>query len=232
MHVSVPTGIGIASSGTNTTRKATVTQTTARRTTLSFLAAGAAAVLVSILLLDRPLADWAHGLHRPAWCVWLTWIADLPAPAAVLALGVAGAAWLGGWRPGPAGRLLLAVCIATLTADATKDVLKFAFGRPWPETWVNNNPSWIGTRVYGFFPFHGGAGWASFPSGHTTVITAPCAALWPAAGQWRPALGALPCLVAAGLIGCDFHFLSDCIAGALLGLACAAGVRGVLAVER
>ena len=104
-------------------------------------------------------------------------------------------------------------------------MLKLAFGRPWPETWVNNNPSWIGTHTYGFRPFHGGAGWASFPSGHTTAITAPCAAIWPQAGRWRPALVALPCLVAAGLIGADFHFVGDCIAGALLGIASAGCVR-------
>ena len=171
------------------------------------------------------MADWTHGLHRPPWCVWLTWIADVPAPAAVAALVCAGIAWLCGWRPAGPGRLPLLVCLTTLAAVEAKDVLKFAFGRQWPETWVNNNPSWIGTHAYGFHPFHGGAGWASFPSGHTTAITAPCAALWPHARRWRPALAALPCLVAVGLIGADFHFLSDCIAGAALGAASAGFVR-------
>jgi membrane-associated phospholipid phosphatase len=195
------------------------------RRTPALVAASLVCVALSVWLLDRPIADWAHALHRPAWCVWLTWIADIPAPAAVLALAGAGVAWLCGWRPGPSGRLLLTVCITTLAAIEAKDVLKLAFGRPWPETWVNNNPSWIGTHAYGFHPFHGGAGWASFPSGHTTSITAPCAAIWPSNRHWRPALAALPCLVAMGLIGADFHFLSDCLAGGLLGIASAAAVR-------
>jgi hypothetical protein len=40
------------------------------------------------------------------------------------------------------------------------------FGRTWPESWLGDNPSWIRDDVFGFFPFHGGRGWESFPSGH------------------------------------------------------------------
>jgi membrane-associated phospholipid phosphatase len=182
-------------------------------------AAGLAAIILSYFLLDRPIANFAHTLHKPAWCLWLTWIADVPVPAAIAGLTGAGIAWLTGWRPGTLGRILLAAGYATLAATILKDVLKFAAGRPWPETWINHNPSWIGTHTYGFFPFHGGAGWGSFPSGHTAVVSAPCAALWRHTRTWRPLLAALPALVMLGLLGCNFHFLSDALAGALLGLA-------------
>ena len=201
-------------------------QARARRTAALVLAAGVVAVLLAYALLDQPVATAAHALHRPHWCLWLTWIADVPGPASVAGLAAASIAWLAGWKPGPWGRLLLAACVATLAASAAKDLLKFAFGRPWPETWVNNNPSWIGTHTYGLYPFHGGAGWASFPSGHTTVITAPCAALW-SVRRLRPLLAALPALVVAGLLGCDFHFVSDCLAGGLLG-----GAFGIAASKR
>ncbi len=185
-------------------------------------AIGLSTIAASILLLDKPLSTAMHALHRPAWCVWLTWVADVPLPGSVLALAGAGLAWLCGWRPGTAGRVLLAACLATLMADAAKDVLKQGFGRLWPETWVQGNPSWITNHRFGFAPFHGGPGWASFPSGHTTVITAPCAVAWRhSATAFRPVLAALPALVATGLLGADFHFLGDCIAGALLGVACA-----------
>ncbi len=197
---------------------ATDAQAGTRREVAIALGAGLLAVVLAYALLDRPIATAAHVLHRPHWCVWLTWIADVPGPASVLGLAAGGGAWLAGWKPGLWGRVLLAACVATLAASAAKDVLKFAFGRPWPETWVANNPSWIGTHTYGLFPFHGGAGWASFPSGHTTVITAPCAALW-SVRLLRPLLAALPALVVVGLLGCDFHFLSDCVAGGLLGAA-------------
>ncbi len=202
-----------------------------RRLAATWTAAGLAAVLVSILFLDRPLADLAHTLHRPAWCVWLTWLADVPAPAALLGLLAAGMAWLCGWRPDATGRVLLAVCIATLTADAAKDLLKLGFGRTWPETWVNN-PSWITNHVSGFTPFHGGAGWASFPSGHTTVITAACAVMWRHAPRLRPLWALLPVLVVVGLLGSDFHFLADCLAGALLGTAYAAAIDTLICNAR
>ncbi len=195
-----------------------------RRAALLALGAGVFGILLSFLLLDQPIATAVHMLHRPQWCVRLTWIADVPGPASVLGLAACGAAWLAGWKPGTWGRLLLAACVATLAASAAKDLLKFAFGRPWPETWVANNPSWIGTHTYGLFPFHGGAGWASFPSGHTTVITAPCAALW-SVRRVRPLLAVLPLLVVVGLLGCDFHFLSDCLAGGLLGVGFGVAVR-------
>ncbi len=203
-------------------------QNDARRTTLIAAGAGIGLVVLSILFLDRPIATLAHGLGRPLWCTWLTYIAELPVPASVIGLGVAGTAWLFGWRPGRTGRLWLGVCVATLLALAVKDVLKGAFGRTWPETWVMHNPSWIGTHTYGFYPFHGGPGWASFPSGHTTAITAPCAALWRFAGRLRPVLVLLPALVVVGLIGADFHFFGDCVAGALLGTACGVVVQSLL----
>ncbi len=200
-----------------------------RQTTFLAAGLGVAAVLLSILFLDRPVADWAHTLHRPVWCVWLTRIADLPGPGSLGILAGSLVAWLFGWKPGAIGRLLIAVCLATLAAGAGKDLLKFGFGRPWPETWVNNNPSWIGSHTYGFAPFHGGQGWASFPSGHTTMITTPCAALWRSAGRWRPPLLLLPVLVALGLIGSDFHFLGDCLAGMLLGIAFGAAPAAIQA---
>ncbi len=205
----------------------------ARRQASGLVVAALASVGLSILALDRPIADWAHTLAKPDWCVWLTHIADLPGPLCLIAAGAVGVAWLTGWRPGRLGQTVLVVCLATLAAIAAKDMLKFAFGRPWPETWTNHNPSWIGTHTYGFNPFHGGAGWASFPSGHTTTITAPCAALWlrvPKAA--RPLLALLPCLVVIGLVGADYHFLSDCIAGAWLGLAWAAGAASLTGSAR
>jgi len=194
------------------------------------IAAGSAVLLmlVSVVFLDRPLATASHAfLARPVWAVWLTYIADLPDPAAVVGLAVAGAAWLAGWRPGAWGRVLLAACLATLAASAAKDVLKEVAGRPWPESFVAGAPSWITTGTFGFFPFHGGRGFASFPSGHTTVISAPCAALWRPAGRFAPWLLVPPVAVVAGLLGADYHFLSDCLAGAALGVAMGCLARGL-----
>jgi hypothetical protein len=63
-----------------------------------------------------------------------------------------------------------ALCsISLIVAETIKSQLKFACGRLWPETWVANNPSFIHDGAYGFNLFHGGAGYASFPSGHTAA---------------------------------------------------------------
>jgi len=171
-------------------------------------------------LVDRPLATWSHqALHGVVAFVWLTRIAEAVQPMAVAGLVGAGVAALFGWRPGPWGRVLIAACLATLVGAAIKEQLKFACGRTWPETWTNNNPSWIKDGVFGFFPFHGGQGWASFPSGHTTVIAAPMTALALALRRRAWLCGLPVALVAVGLIGADYHWASDILAGAALGLA-------------
>ena len=50
------------------------------------------------------------------------------------------------------------LCLATVAALGMKDQLKVLLGRTWPETWINNNPFWIGNGAFGFEPLHGGAG--------------------------------------------------------------------------
>jgi len=100
---------------------------------------------------------------------------------------------------------------------AIKDQLKLAFGRTWPETWLHNNPSLIQNGVYGFNPFHGGAAYASFPSGHTTAVCAVMSVLWLCYPQLRGIVALIVAAVIIGLLGADYHFLSDVIAGAFIG---------------
>ena len=131
-----------------------------------------ALVLLAIGLADRPFSTWSHAeFHGDQGVIWLSWIVDPTPPLAVA--GLIGAGIVAGWRPGAKGRVLLAVCLATVAALVVKDQLKILFGRTWPETWTNNHPSWAGNGTFGFEPLDGGAGWFSFPSGHTTLITAP-----------------------------------------------------------
>ena len=192
------------------------------------LLAAVAALLLSLALLDRPLATWTHAqFHGVALFRELTWIVDPIAPLASLALLCAGVAALAGWRPGPMALALLGAAMATLLAAALKDELKLAFGRTWPETWTDNNPSYIHDGVFAFVWFHGGKGWTSFPSGHTTMMTAPLASLWRAmpAVRW-PGL-TLTALVVIGLLGADYHWLSDVIGGGLLGTAVGSGVAAL-----
>jgi membrane-associated phospholipid phosphatase len=200
-------------------------QTQAARLFVGAFIACAVLTLLSIGFVDRAVSTWSHAtLHQPAPFEWLTHIIDPFVPAASIGLAAIATAAVFGWRPGPVGRTIVALCIAVLVATVLKEELKFLFGRTWPETWIANNPSWIKDGIYRFEPLHGGRGWASFPSGHMTTITAPCTVLWMLAPRiWRWLWVALILAVAIGLVGSDFHFVGDMIAGTFLGWACGIG---------
>ena len=198
-----------------------------RYTMQAAMTACLALVLLSIAFIDRPVADFAHTTLRANESVYaaLTHIVD-PIPVyAGLVTGAYTIAALFGRRPGPKGVIALRIALAILVAFALKDQLKFLAGRTWPETWTNNNPSYIKNNVFGFFPMtswaNAGRAYHSFPSGHMTMISVAAVSLalnWP---RWRW-LAALPvALVAIGLTGANYHWISDMIAGASLGTAVA-----------
>ena len=196
------------------------------RRLLGALLACAGLVGLSVAFVDRPASTWAHAtLHGMVVFRWLTHLVDPTLPVAAVLLAVAGVGALGGWQPPAWFKTLIACCLATVIALVIKDQLKDACGRLWPETWTGHNPSWIGNGAYGFFPFHGGEGWESFPSGHTSRITAFMAVLWLRVPRLRWLWVTLVFLVALGLFGADYHFIGDIIAGAYLGAACAFGVH-------
>jgi membrane-associated phospholipid phosphatase len=194
-----------------------------------FRAALAAVILIglSIAFVDRPASTWAHAMMHPAFFVGLTHLVDPVLPTAIIGLAAAGVGAAFGWRPQACGKTLIACCLAAVVAFVLKEQLKFVFGRTWPETWIGN-PSWIGNGAYGFHFFHGGEGWASFPSGHTTVITAPMAVLWQRTRRWRWLCAVPVFAVVIGLFGADYHFVGDIIAGVYLGAACAAGAMALV----
>jgi membrane-associated phospholipid phosphatase len=180
-----------------------------------------ALVGLSVGFVDRPLALLMHRLfHRSDWLLPLAGIGQIPLSLAGPALIVAAAAGCFGWRPGRRGWTLVACAVAVVIATSIKDVLKAACGRTWPESWLGTNPSFIKDGVYGFSPFHGGEGWASFPSGHTAAIGAVAGVLWSRAPQLRWLWALLVALTAAGLVADTYHFLGDVIAGGYLGFAC------------
>jgi membrane-associated phospholipid phosphatase len=83
---------------------------------------------------------------------------------------------------------------------------------------MGQHPSFIADHAYGFNFFHAGPAYQAFPSGHMTAICAALAVLW----AWYPCWRALWVLMGLGvgtaLVGGNFHFLSDVIAGAFVGV--------------
>lgn len=177
------------------------------------------AVVISYVWIDRPVALFIH-LHGPSHEAFaqLTHIPEPFIPLAVAVFLILGARILAG-RPLTEIYTTSLICsISLIMAEATKDQLKFIFGRLWPETWILNNPSFIHDGAYGFNLFHGGAGYASFPSGHTSVTCAVVSVLWILHPKLRALYVQVALTVAVGLVGANYHFFSDIIAGAFVGV--------------
>jgi membrane-associated phospholipid phosphatase len=194
-----------------------VTLSRARKWSIALMLT-ALAVAISYQWLDRPIAYFVHAhFHNEPLFARLTLIPEFFAPLAVLAFLVLG---LRALVEKPLTRLeavTLLCALSLVVASAIKNQLKLVFGRTWPETWVRDNPSLIRDGVYGFHPFHGGGGFESFPSGHTTAVVAVMSVLWICYPRFRVLYALFVAVVVIGLIGANFHFLSDCIAGAFLG---------------
>jgi membrane-associated phospholipid phosphatase len=167
---------------------------------------------------DRPVAWFVHD-HRfyptdfllwpPLVSDWLTYLA------------IPGLVFVVAWRVlrlgGELQKLLLAIAVTLVVTVAIKIGLKWAFGRTWPETWIGNNPSLIANNVYGFNPFHAGIAYRSFPSGHAAVTFAVISILWLSRPRWRGLYAAAGGLMCIALVGLNYHFVSDVIAGAMFG---------------
>jgi membrane-associated phospholipid phosphatase len=193
-----------------------------QRRTIALILAWLLAIPLAIAVIDRPAATFAHDVIGPhALLRWLTLPTEALVPASLLLLAGLSLASLRAPLHGRL-RLLFLACLSITLTDAFGEALKRAFGRTWPDTWTNHTPSWLHDHVFAFVPFHGGAGWASFPSGHMFATTGFLGVLWLRAPAWRPLWATLIALVAIGLYGMDYHFISDIIAGTGLGAAVSA----------
>jgi membrane-associated phospholipid phosphatase len=179
----------------------------------------AASAFVSYKWVDRPIAFFVHDhLSQNEIFVWLQRLPEAFPPLAAFAFVALGLLALNKGRFSMFQVVMLLCSLSLVVADAIKDQLKFLFGRTWPETWVSNNPSLIHDGVYGFNPFHGGVGFASFPSGHAAAICAVMSVLWIYYRRFRLLYALFVAAVVVGLIGADHHFLSDVIVGGFIGV--------------
>jgi membrane-associated phospholipid phosphatase len=179
-------------------------------------------VVLSVGFVDRPIAHFAHDdIGRNALFLDLTRIPEVLAALAVPLVVVLGLVRMQRGRLAGMAQTGFLAGLSVIVAEAIKNALKLAFGRTWPETWINHNPSFIDNGVYGFFPFHGGAGWGSFPSGHMTIVTAAMGVFWLLWPRWRGIYLLPVAATAVGLFAMDFHFVGDMIGGSFLGFAVA-----------
>jgi membrane-associated phospholipid phosphatase len=186
----------------------------------SFVALVSCTITVSICyyFIDRPVAFFVHD-HQIAKSEELRWLTEPPplvqswSPLVLVLLLIRRAG--GPWRRWQ--HVLFVACVSLIAADQFRESLGDLFGRYWPETWHNNNPSLIGTGAYGFHPFEVGDDVGSFPSGHSARILGFASVFWITIPRWRwlCAVLALPMLIA--LVAMNYHFVGDVIAGSVLG---------------
>lgn len=93
-------------------------------------------------------------------------------------------------------------------------VLKPLFSRARPKMYFMED-------LYGFYLGRFAESYQSFPSGHATVFFSTCAALAVLLPRWRAPLLVTASLFSATRVVLQMHFVSDLIAGALLGILCA-----------
>ncbi|MBX3438312.1 MAG: phosphatase PAP2 family protein [Planctomycetaceae bacterium] len=175
-------------------------------------------VLVCYLFVDRPVAFWVynHGLSEHVFLKWLTYpppILQTWTPVILTALVVRRACGpFCDWE-----QTVVAACVSLILADQFRESLSYAFGRDWPETWIENNPSLIRDGAYGFHPFRGGEEFGSFPSGHAARTLAVATVVWIRFPRWRWACTLASIAIAAGLLGMNYHFVGDVVAGGFVG---------------
>lgn len=188
----------------------------------SLIAFGACVALVTCcyLFVDRPVAFFIHdrGINRSDFLKWETEpppIIQAWAPVVLVALAIRRA-----WSPFHRWELaLFTSAVALVLADQFRDSLGFVAGRYWPDTWIQDNPSLIRDGAYGFHPFHSGAWYDSFPSGHTARVLGLVTVWWIAYPGSRWACAAAASIMAAALVGMNYHFVSDVVAGGFIGAA-------------
>src|SRR3974390_1028448 len=171
------------------------------------------AVIISFYWLDRPLAllmhnELSHGTRQVAKP--LTYIPDPLIWVAGITFTLLGIIGLKGRPLSKMQTVLLFCSLNLIVAETIKNQLKFVFGRTWPETWYQNNPSFIRDGIYGFNWFHGGQAYASFPSGHMTAVCALISVFWIYYPQLRVIYFIIILAGLVGLVGANFYFLRHC----------------------
>ena len=178
-----------------------------------------AVVTVSFQWLDRPISLWVYhlfgGRHIPTHI--LDRIASTPVVTATVFVFCGIIAIMG--RRLSKVEIAVAMCaISSLAAIVIKDLLKFVFGRTWPDSWGPGIVSFVRDNVYGFNFFQSGRSFKSFPSGHAAAAAAVLSIVWILFPELR-----VMCMIGIlaadiGLIALNLHFLGDVIAGSFLGV--------------
>lgn len=193
-----------------------------RRWGVAFLFA-AAVVVASVAWIDRPAALFAARLHLDAGLLSEPYVARpyLVALGTVSLLVGGFALACGTFLPPWARNFARAAFFSGLAMASglglTEYALKPLFGRTLPEAFLHRG-------LYGFHWLHGGDAYGSFPSGHSVQIMSMASVFWVAYPRWRPFWAACAAATATALVLAERHFVSDVLAGGMVGAGAGAAI--------
>jgi len=169
---------------------------------------GAGLLLLASFLLDAAAQTWITQHQKPGARDFLRAVSTFGDWPEHVALGfiLLGLAW---WRGSQRWmRILYAMILACALAGIAARVIKISTGRPRPT--VQTTEMWSGPSLK--------ARYNAFPSGHTAASMAFFGAL--ALASWRIGLAssAIPLLIGFSRMYVAAHYLSDVVAGAVIGL--------------
>jgi membrane-associated phospholipid phosphatase len=184
------------------------------------LAVTAALVAAAYFFVDLPVLFFVrdHGLNHYPYLKWLT-----RPPEAFVTLSpfvlVAGLLrrWFGPWTR--LENAAVAAAVSTLLTALAALLLKMTFGRSCPDLVPADGLSLARAGAYGFYPFHVGAAFWAFPSGHTACTLSVTSVAQAAFPRQRLFWWSIAGIVAAALIALNYHFVGDVPAGAFVGWA-------------
>jgi membrane-associated phospholipid phosphatase len=174
-------------------------------------------VLLCIWRFDLPLANWvAESVDRYAPYIRTTAMSDL---LFIMVVALTGLSWLAYFHLrrrniDDTHTIFFSVAGTVLPVSfGIKIILKWIFGRTEAHTWL------LHPQLYGFHWFAGTEGFLGFPSGHMLVFTPLFLVLWDFFPRYRIYYGIVWLSLGIALIATEYHFLSDVVAGAYVGLA-------------
>ncbi len=183
----------------------------------------AAAITACALWVDIPLARWIFNNQTLGMKVAGEWLEELGKSHWVL--GFCAIMIALSWRSMRARawhymQLFGSVAISGIVAN----IIKVVVCRPRPPLLLSSN-----ITAWDIFAFRTDFLWNSFPSGHATTgiaIAISASAAWP---RYRVAFWIVGIAIAVGRLLLDVHYLSDVVAGCLLGGAVATALQSVSA---